>query len=151
MGLHPEVLGWNQRMDTIQAAVLLVKLPHVDATIAERRAIADRYRAGFAASAVVMPSEPAHIRGCYRNVLVRVKNRDAVRRALYDAGIPTGTHYNPPCHLMPAFVHLGYAKGALPDTERAADELLTLPIYPGMPMADVDVVVEELRALTGGA
>jgi dTDP-4-amino-4,6-dideoxygalactose transaminase len=150
-GLSPEVLGWNQRMDTIQAAVLLVKLPHVDAMIEERREIADRYRAGFADSAVTMPSEPAHMRGVYRNVLVRVQNRDAVRRGLYEVGIPTGTHYNPPCHLMPAFAHLGYEQGALPETERAAADLLTLPIYPGIPTADVDLVVAELRALAGGA
>ncbi len=146
-GLSPEVLGWNQRMDTMQAAVLLVKLPHVDAMIEERRAIADRYRAGLAGSAVTMSPEPEHMRGVYRNVLVRVKHRDALRRRLYDAGIPTGAHYNPPCHLMPAFAHLGYEQGALPETERAAAELLTLPIYPGMPTADVDLVVEHLRRL----
>jgi dTDP-4-amino-4,6-dideoxygalactose transaminase len=143
--LSPEILGWNQRLDTLQAAILLVKLPHVDAMVEQRREIADRYRDGFQGSAVTMPSEPDHIRGSYRNVLVRIKNRDAVRRALYEAGIPTGTHYNPPCHLMPAFSHLGYGPGALPETEHASRELLTLPVYPGMPVEDVDLVVEHLR------
>jgi dTDP-4-amino-4,6-dideoxygalactose transaminase len=146
--LNPEVLGWNQRMDTMQAAVLLVKLPHVDAMIEQRRAIADRYRDGFEGSAVTMESEPDHMRGAYRNVVVRVQNRDAVRRALYEAGIPTGTHYNPPTHLMPAFAHLGYRRGALPETEQAGAELLTLPVYPGMPADDVDLVVHEMRRLT---
>jgi dTDP-4-amino-4,6-dideoxygalactose transaminase len=150
-GLAPEVPGWNQRMDTIQAAVLLVKLPHLETMIEERRAIADRYRAGFAGAAVVLEPDPPHIRNVYRNVVVRVQRRDQVRRALYDAGIPTGTHYTPPTHLMPAFSHLGYGRGALPETERAADELLTLPIYPGMPAGDVDLVVERLRALAGNA
>jgi dTDP-4-amino-4,6-dideoxygalactose transaminase len=149
-GLSPDVLGWNQRLDTIQAAVLLVKLPHVDAMVAERREIAHRYRVGLAGSGVAMSGEPAHIRGAYRNVVVRVRNRDAVRRALYDAGVATGTHYTPPCHLMPAFAHLGYQRGALPQTEQAADELLTLPVYPGMPAGDVDVVVEELRRRAAG-
>jgi dTDP-4-amino-4,6-dideoxygalactose transaminase len=145
--LHPEVVGWNVRMDTIQAAVLLVKLRHLAPAIEERRAIAARYRRGFAGLPVTMPDDPAHMRCVYRNVVVRVPRRDAVRRALYEAGIPTGTHYIPPVHLQPAYQDLGYAKGSLPETERAADELLTLPIYPGMPDGDVDTVIEEIARL----
>ncbi len=146
-GLHPEVQGWNVRMDTIQAAVLLVKLRHLEEMIEERRAIAGRYRRGFAGLPVVMPDDPPDVRCVYRNVVIRVRSRDIVRRALYDAGIPTGTHYIPPVHLQPAYQDLGYARGSLPETERAADELLTLPIYPGMPDGDVDLVVGEIGRL----
>jgi len=145
--LHPDVVGWNVRMDTIQAAVLLVKLRHLEPAIEERRAIAARYRHGFAGLPVTMPDDPPYMRCVYRNVVVRLQHRDAVRRALYDAGIPTGTHYIPPVHLQPAYQDLGYAKGSLPETERAADELLTLPIYPGMPDGDVDVVIAEIARL----
>ncbi|MGQ0570996.1 MAG: DegT/DnrJ/EryC1/StrS family aminotransferase, partial [Armatimonadota bacterium] len=120
-GLHPEVQGWNLRMDTMQAAVLLVKLPHLEAMIEERRAIADRYRAGLTGAPVTIADDPRYLRNVYRNVVIRVKRRDAVRRALYESGIPTGTHYIPPTYLMPAFADLGYPKGSLPETERAAD------------------------------
>ena len=146
-GLHPDVVGWNVRIDAIQAAVLLVKLRHLEPSIEERRAIAERYRRGLAGLPVVVPDDPPHMRCVYRNVVIRIQHRDAVRRALYDAGIPTGTHYIPPVHLQPAYHDLGYVKGSLPETERAADELLTLPIYPGMPDGDVDVVVGEIARL----
>jgi dTDP-4-amino-4,6-dideoxygalactose transaminase len=113
----------------------------------ERRAIAERYRRGLAGLPVVVPDDPPHMRCVYRNIVVRVQHRDVVRRALYDAGIPTGTHYIPPVHLQPAYHDLGYARGSLPKTERAADELLTLPIYPGMPEGDVDIVIGEIARL----
>lgn len=146
--LHPEVQGWNVRMDTLQAAVLLVKLPHLDSMVEERQAIAGRYRAGLRGVAVLVADDPPHMLNACRNFVIRVNNRDAVRRALYEAGIPTGTHYIPPTHLQPAFQDLGYPKGSLPETERAADELLTLPIYPGMPADDVALVIEHLKRVT---
>jgi dTDP-4-amino-4,6-dideoxygalactose transaminase len=146
-GLHPEVEGWNLRMDTLQAAVLLVKLPHLDEMIDERRAIAARYRGGLAGHPVVLPDDPPMMRHVYRNVTIRVQGRDAVRRALYEAGIPTGTHYIPPSHLLPIFRDLGYQAGSLPATERVADELLTLPIYPGMRDGDVDLVIDALAGV----
>jgi dTDP-4-amino-4,6-dideoxygalactose transaminase len=144
-GLHPEVMGWNLRMDTLQAAVLLVKLRHLEAMIAERRAIAARYRERLAGAPVWLPDDPPGMRHVYRNVVVRVPGRDAVRRVLYEDGIPTGTHYIPPTHLTPAFRDLGYAPGSLPRTEEVARELLTLPIYPGLPPEDVDLVADRLR------
>lgn len=146
-GLHAEVMGWNVRMDTIQAAVLLVKLPHLEGMIEERRTIAVRYRAGLRGTPAVMADDPTHARHVYRNVVVRVPNRDAVRLTLYDAGIPTGTHYVPPVHLQPAFQALGYRRGSLPETDRAAAELLTLPVYPGMTSDQVDLVVTRLQAV----
>jgi dTDP-4-amino-4,6-dideoxygalactose transaminase len=131
-------------MDTLQAAVLLVKLPHLDAMIAERRAIAARYCHGLGGCPVVLPDDPPAMRHVYRNFTVRVQHRDAVRRELYAAGIPTGTHYIPPTHHLPIFRDLGRPVGSLPVTERVADELMTLPIYPGMTERDVDMVVDTL-------
>ncbi|MGH2403572.1 MAG: DegT/DnrJ/EryC1/StrS family aminotransferase, partial [bacterium] len=130
---------------TLQAAVLLVKLPHLDSMVEERQAIASRYRAGLRGTPAIVAEDPPYVRNAYRNFVIRVKDRDAIRRALFEAGIPTGTHYIPPAHTQPAFQDLGYPKGSLPETERAADELLTLPIYPGMPIDDVDLVIEQLR------
>ncbi|HET8679898.1 MAG TPA: DegT/DnrJ/EryC1/StrS family aminotransferase, partial [bacterium] len=146
--LHPEVQGWNVRMDTLQAAVLLVKLPYLDSMVEERQGIAARYRAGLHGTPVTVADDPPYLRNAYRNFVIRVKDRDAVRRALFEAGIPTGMHYVPPAHLMPVFQDLGYPRGSLPQTERAAEELLTLPIYPGMSADDVDVVIEHLRRVT---
>jgi dTDP-4-amino-4,6-dideoxygalactose transaminase len=148
-GLHPETLGWNLRMDTIQAAVLLVKLRHLEAMIEERRSIAARYRAALSAYPIGLPDDSGDLRHVYRNFVVRVRNRDNVRRALYEAGIPTGTHYIPPTYLLPAFQDLGYGIGALPETEQAAAELLTLPIYPGMPSGDVDLLLEQIGQVVG--
>src|SRR5207244_3521215 len=107
----------------------------------------DRYREGLGGCPVGLPSEERAMRHVYRNFVIRMQNRDAVRRALYEAGIPTGTHYIPPTHFLPAFQDLGYPKGVLPETERAADELLTLPIYPGMANDDIDIVVEALARI----
>jgi dTDP-4-amino-4,6-dideoxygalactose transaminase len=78
----------------------------------------------------------------YRNYVVRVKERDRVRRELAERGIPTGVHYIPPLHLQPVYQHIGYHMGDLPVTERVAEELLTLPMYP-------ELTDEQVAEVTG--
>jgi dTDP-4-amino-4,6-dideoxygalactose transaminase len=137
--------GFNARMDELQAAALRVKLPHLDAWVARRRALATRYVErldGVVPHFVgAVGSEAApHL------FVVRVGARERVRAALDDAGIGTGVHYPVPIHRMPAYAFLGLEEGRLPVTERLAREVVSLPFYPELSDADVDRVCDALRA-----
>ena len=126
-------IGGNFRMDTLQAAVLRVKLPHLDRWTEMRRANAARYGELFAAAhldgSITLPVEPAGCRHIFHQYAVRVPRRDAVRRHLEDAGIGTEVYYPVPFHLQECFAPLGYQRGAFPHAEAAADSTLALPIY----------------------
>jgi dTDP-4-amino-4,6-dideoxygalactose transaminase len=133
------VIGGNFRLDEIQAAILSVKLPHLESWSAARRAAADFYRAEFAradlAKKVVLPTEPYRDRGLtnhhtYHQYVIRTPRRDALREHLAKREIETAIYYPIGLHEQKAFSYLGYKKGDFPETERAARETLALPIYP---------------------
>ena len=129
---HHAVIGGNFRLDALQAAVLRVKLPHLPSAIAARRANADHYRALFAATdvteAVRLPRDvPEHV---YNQFVIRVPRRDELRAYLARCGVSTAIYYPVPFHLQPCFSHLGYRRGSLPEAEKAAAEVLALPIFP---------------------
>jgi dTDP-4-amino-4,6-dideoxygalactose transaminase len=146
--------GYNGRMDAIQAAILRVKLNRLEAWNERRRALAARYRAGLAAAEkeglVVLPVERAAARHVYHLFAVRVPSsgaasrRDRVRGALLDAGIETGVHYPVPLHLQPCYASMGLGEGSFPESERAAREVLTLPLYPQLRDAQADQAAEIL-------
>lgn len=143
---YNETVGYNSRLDTIQAAVLRIRLRKIDEWNAGRRRAAHRYTAALAAIAdVVPPIEHGHGLHVYHQYTVRILGgrRDAVQQALTAAGIGTMVYYPVPCHQLPL-----YKDGApsLPLSERAAAEVLSLPIGPSLSDADVDRVVESLRA-----
>ena len=143
---YHQVIGGNFRLDALQAAVLMVKLPHLAGWTAARRANADRYRALFAASKVpaelILPSDaPGHI---YNQFTVRAPRRDALRAHLTSAGIGTEIYYPVPFHVQPCFADLGYKPGAFPHSERAAAEALALPIYPELTEAQQAYVVGKI-------
>lgn len=148
-GLHFEHEGWNLRMDSLQAAMLTVKLSHLDEMVAERRQIAARYRQGLAGLPLDLPDDPGHMRHVYRIfvTLVHGDRRDELRAALYDAGVETATHYVPPLHQQPVYQHLGYGPGSLPVTDDAAARLMALPVYPGLSGADQDHIIAAVREL----
>ncbi len=140
-------IGGNFRMDSLQAAVLRVKLPHLDRWTTMRRDNAARYgelfeRAGL--GAVTLPTEPAGYRHIFHQYVVRVPRRDAVRQQLADAGIGTEVYYPVPFHLQDCFAPLGYRRGAFPHAEAAADSTLALPIYGELTPAQQDSVVAAL-------
>ncbi|HEX7045667.1 MAG TPA: DegT/DnrJ/EryC1/StrS family aminotransferase [Burkholderiales bacterium] len=146
--LHSE-LGYNSRLDEIQAALLRLKLARVEAAIAERRRIARAYDEQLAGSDVATPraaAEAAHVYGVYT---VRVPRRDAVRRALADAGVPTALYYPLGLHLQEVYARLGYRPGSMPVCEALTAENLSLPIYPGMPAAHIERVTAALRRALG--
>jgi dTDP-4-amino-4,6-dideoxygalactose transaminase len=138
---HP-IVGYNARLDEIQAAILRIKLRHLDEWNARRQAIAARYNELFAGTDIITPEIPAggrHVFYCYA-IRVTGGRRDALRAHLTERGIGTQIHYPVPIHMQEAAQFLGYRKGDLPVTEKVAGEVLSLPMYPELTDAQIDRV-----------
>ncbi len=138
-------IGWNARMDGIQAAVLRVKLKNLDFVNARRRANArvyDKLLAGY--DDVVTPIEAPHNTHVYHVYAVRVTDRDSVLDALGKRGVSCGIHYPVPIHLQEAYQWLGYGVGSFPIAEQCAAELLSLPMYPELTREQIGYVCEQL-------
>ncbi len=148
--VHEEV-GWNSRLDEVQAAVLRVKLPHLDAWNGARRAHAAAYDAGLAGCPGVRPLDPSApgVEQIFHLYVVRAERRDALRDHLTAAGIGVGVYYPLPLHLQDCFAYLGYRRGDLPRAEASSDEVLALPMYPELPATSRDRVIEEVRRFYG--
>lgn len=142
---YHEVKGYNHRLDTLQAAVLGVKLPHLDAWNAQRRRAAAHYDALLRGVPVVTPSVAAESEHVYHLYVVRVRNREAMQKYLGEAGIATGIHYPIPIHLQPAFRDLGYQRGDFPVAEQAADEIVSLPMFPEVRSEQIAYVAETIK------
>jgi dTDP-4-amino-4,6-dideoxygalactose transaminase len=139
-------IGGNFRLDALQAAVLRVKLPHLDRWTAMRQANADRYDALFRASAaadrVTLPRRAPNRTHIFNQYVIRVPHRDRVRARLDAAGIGTEIYYPVPFHLQECFAFLGHTRGEFPHAEAAADETLALPIYGELTEARQRTVVD---------
>ena len=141
--------GVNSRLDEIQAAVLRVKLARLGAANDTRRDQAARYDAGLREAGppgLTRPRELTGRRHVYHLYVVRHPRRDALADHLAAAGIATLVHYPVPVHLQPAYATLGVGEGALPETERAAREVLSLPLHPGLPPEAQQRVIEAVNA-----
>lgn len=125
---HHVEKGYNARLDELQAAMLRIKLRHLEEWTEGRRTNARHYAEGLGDS-VVRPCSPDDRRHVYHVYSLRVANRDAVSKALNDAGVATGIHYPIPVHLQPAWADLGYKNGDFPVSEQAALEFLSLPMF----------------------
>jgi dTDP-4-amino-4,6-dideoxygalactose transaminase len=145
-----ELLGMNSRLDALQAAILRVKLKHLEKWADARRRNADRYRSLFEEFAlkdfVSVPEAPAHCDHVYNQFVIRTNRRDELRSSLRQAGIPTEIYYPSPLHLQPAFAYLGNALGDFPDAEAACKEVLALPIYPELSERQQRLVVEQIAS-----
>jgi dTDP-4-amino-4,6-dideoxygalactose transaminase len=124
----------------LQAAVLSVKLRHLDDWNAARRERAARYDSGL--RGVQTPTVRPHSEHVYHLYVVRAEHRDDLRAHLADGGVGTGVHYGLPVHLQPAYQSLGLGPGSLPATERAASEVLSLPLYPELTSDEIDRVIQ---------
>jgi dTDP-4-amino-4,6-dideoxygalactose transaminase len=146
---HEEV-GYNSRLDTLQAAVLLAKLPHLAGWSAKRRDHARFYDEALSdlgdvrTPVVDQPNE-----SIYNQYTLRVARRDALQSYLKERGIGTAIYYPLPLHLQPCFEYLGYRPGSCPESERAATEVLSLPVYPELTQSQLDEVVSAVRAFYG--
>ena len=141
------VLGTNSRLDTLQAAVLRVKLRHLETWNTERRqrvAAYDRALAGVAG--VTLPRERAGMRSAWHLYTVRAEGRGALQSALKEEGIATAVHYPRPIHLQPAMAPAGGRAGDLPVSEMLSKEVLCLPLYPELPFEDIARVADAVRA-----
>jgi dTDP-4-amino-4,6-dideoxygalactose transaminase len=156
-GRHDHVeIGYNARLDALQCAWLSISLARLDEGNAARVRLAARYRQQLTdVRGVRLVGEPAGSSPVYHLMVVRVDGarRDAIRDRLTAAGIATAIHYPRPIHLQRAYAHLGQGPGSCPVTERAADEMISLPMYPDLTDAQVDRVVAALRGALddGGA
>jgi dTDP-4-amino-4,6-dideoxygalactose transaminase len=140
-----ETPGLNSRLDELQAAILRVGLRHLPEWTGRRRAIAARYREALAESGLGLPREEAWGHAVWHLFVVRHPRRDELAQALRERGVGTLIHYPIPLHLQPAFSSLGGRPGELPVAERAAREILSLPLYPEMTDAQVEAVVAAVR------
>jgi dTDP-4-amino-4,6-dideoxygalactose transaminase len=152
---YHEEMGWNSRMDTIQAAMLLVKLRFIDEWNDRRRHLARDYQrlfeqAGLAEPGpypdrgVVPPKTHPKATHVFHQYTIRVRRRDALKAYLALSGVGSEVYYPLPLHLQPALESLGYGEGSFPESERAAHEVLSLPIFPQLTFAEQEVVVARI-------
>ncbi|MEO8193652.1 MAG: DegT/DnrJ/EryC1/StrS family aminotransferase [Gemmatimonadales bacterium] len=146
---HEEV-GYNSRLDALQAAVLLAKLPRLESWSEARRRNAEYYNSAFAGSPDVCTPviDPANV-SIYNQYTLRVPRRDQLQEHLKSRGIGNSIYYPLPLHLQPCFQYLGYAKGVFPESERAAKEVISLPIYPELTTQQLDEVIDGVREFYG--
>ncbi len=137
--------GYNYRLEGIQGAVLRVKLRHLEAWTEARRSHARHYNELLESSAVDTPDEMPYARHVYHVYAVRTPRRDALQQALNAQGIQTNIHYPIPVHLLPAHADLGHTRGAFPHAESAADQVLSLPMFPELTDEQIATVAQGVR------
>ncbi len=143
---HHEILGCNSRLDALQAAILSVKVKYLGDWTEARRSLAEGYREKLRAAgdAIVQPAVMDGAYHVYHQYTIRVSHRDAVQEELKSRGIASTVYYPLPLHLQPVFKDLGYKLGDFPESEKAAREALSLPMFPELRPSEQDCVVEEL-------
>jgi dTDP-4-amino-4,6-dideoxygalactose transaminase len=142
---HHVLKGFNFRMDGIQGAILRVKLRRLENWTEARRTHAREYRRLLADSGLQIPFEAPYARHVYHVYAVRTHDRAALQRTLQSNGIASGIHYPVPVHLQPAYADLGYGPGDFPESERAANEVLSLPMYPELSHTALEVVAAAIK------
>jgi len=150
---HHEEFGWNCRMDAIQAAILRVKLPHIETWNQQRRERAATYDRLLADAGLVSKKGDSRVRllqtsphafHVFHQYVIRAHRRDELRKFLGERKIGTEVYYPIPLHLQPCFAYLGYSTGDLPESERAAADVLALPMFPELTEAEQKCVVESI-------
>lgn len=147
---HHDIKGFNRRLDTMQAAVLRVKLPYLDDWNASRRRAAATYADLLAGLPVIVPTTADDVEHIFHLYVIRLAGRDALMDYLKEKGIATGLHYPIPIHLLPAYAELGHKRGDFPVTEAYADEIVSLPIFPELDDEKVAYVANAIREFMAG-
>lgn len=143
---YHDIEGYNGRLDSIQAGWLTVKLRHLESWNESRRTLAHRYHEllGEMGEAIALPREAEWTRGVYHLYVVQVQDREALQAYLADAGIGTGIHYPIPLHLQKAYADRGHKKGDFPVTERVAERIVSLPMFPQLREDQQTAVAEKV-------
>ena len=139
------VMGYNNRLDELQAAILRIKLKYLDQYNDRRRKIAEKYNTFLQDTPLVLPRESNHRRHVYHLYVVRARERDKLQKHLMNSGIGTGIHYKLPIHLQDACKPYGYKAGDFPEAEKASSEILSLPIYPELKNEDVKYIANTIK------
>ena len=143
---HHSMIGWNARMDGIQAAVLEVKLRHLENGNELRRAHAARYDEALKGiEELITPYVADYARHVYHIYAIRAPRRDEIVELLAEMGVACGIHYPVPIHLQPAYQSLGYEVGAFPIAERAAGQFISLPMFPELRSAQIETVTRAIQ------
>jgi dTDP-4-amino-4,6-dideoxygalactose transaminase len=146
------MIGWNGRMDGIQAAVLQIKLRHLKAANLRRREHAAAYQTLLQdVDGVVLPAESPHAIHVYHIYALRVPGRDELMEKMTASGIGCGIHYPVPVHLQEAYRHLAHKVGDFPIAERAASEFLSIPLYPELTTEQIEAVVAAVKNAVGAS
>ena len=148
---HHVLKGYNFRMEGIQGAVLRVKLRYLERWTEGRRTAAAHYDRLLAGSGIPTPKAMPHNRHVYHIYAIRTAHRQAWQDALLAQGVQSGIHYPTPVHLLPAFADLGYRAGQFPHSEQAANEVLSLPMFPELTEAQCEEVARALKNIVSGA
>lgn len=144
---RPQTPGFNYRMEALQGAILGVKLPRLEAWNEQRRANAAHYDAALTGTGLLARGSSPSVRHACHLYVVRSRDRDALRRSMREAGIETRVHYPVPLHRLDAWRALGYREGDFPHAERAAREVVSIPVHPELEPSDVQHVAATLRSL----
>jgi dTDP-4-amino-4,6-dideoxygalactose transaminase len=144
---HHLLRGFNYRMEALQGAILRVKLRHLEHWTEARRAAASKYNQLLTNCAVEIPTELGWARHVYHLYTIRAEDRDGLQTALLAEGIQSAVHYALPAHLQPGYADLGYSRGAFPESEKAAQQVLSLPLYPEITASQMEKVSNALATL----
>ena len=139
------IKGGNYRLDTLQAAVLRVKLPHTLKWNEARRTLASRYNELLASIDLKTPTTMPYAKHVYHVYAVQTQKREALRQGLETRGIGVKVHYPLPIHLQPAYAELGYKEGDFPCSEKTSKEIISLPIYPQLSNSTIEKIVDAVR------
>ena len=142
-----QIAGYNSRLDELQAAILRVGLAHLDEGNGARRQLAAEYGRLLAPTPLRLPTAVPHVQHVYHLYVIQTPQRDELAEQLRQKGVGTAVHYPVPIHRQPAYAHLGYAQGSLPTTETAAQQVLSLPLYPQLAQAQVAAVAQALAEI----
>ncbi|RLA82188.1 MAG: aminotransferase DegT, partial [Epsilonproteobacteria bacterium] len=139
---HHIYIGLGARLDTIQAAVLNVKLKHYRKDLALRQEVASKYTKILESKELITPLIAKNVTSVFAQYSIRVKNRDKLQQKLKELNIPTAVHYPIPLHLQECFVYLGYTKGSFPVSELISQEILSLPINPYVNDEEIEYIAK---------
>ena len=146
---HSEEVGYNSRLDAIQAAILQVKFPYADSWNDARRRLAQRYAESLSPLGIITPIEKEWGRHVYHLYIIRVQTRDALQAFLKERGIASEVYYPLPPHLSLPCKKFGYKEGDFPHAEKAARQTLALPLYPELTMSQQDEVIAAVKSFVG--